>query len=951
MKQLLLNPLSLSGICMLLASNVTAATSSRIGIDDEYITKIYALGVNDANLGVYTLNSVSDTPSKISTGTYIQYSFNGSGGTFVSESKLYGTAYKYGSTYGVIATAEGTEDGPWYHTFYNYRTPDYVTIPATSVAKDMTFNPVDEKIYGIFKKGAYSTDYCLATYDGENFTTTQIGDLPAFTVLDAIACDAQGTLYAINGTKGKLVTIDKSNAAVTEVGSLGVIATGKHQSAAIDATTGKMYWISTASMYSTTQVLYEVDLTTGAATKLYDVTSGVYNGLYIAAPKSAKGAPAEVEGLAAEFTGEGHNMKINFTLPTKNFGGGVLTGEIEYIIYSDNEEVARGNGNPGDAVEKICELEDGFRKISVECVKGEMVGPRVSITVFAGFDKPTNISNLTLTNEDKKVTLHWDAPIGVNGGILNQEALSYSVVRNPGAVEVASGLKDCEFTDEIPDGPVAIYQWTVKVDYEGADDLSANTGTLLFGEPLEVPYSQNFDALETLSEGVIGVYNDDSDNINESPTWILSSDEENKFVSIESQYYVTHKDYMFTAPIKFLKGVKYTLKFKLATSAVSPVIYDWSTNPPTEVPRPYILSVYLTNGHSVAEDDKVTPALTEDIQFTCTDQEQVGQFTEQTMTFTVAEDAVYSICFLEKSEWYLSNISLRLDDIEVTAEYPTPAAVENLTTEASEEYNRDINISFTLPKVDTNGEELSSLSRVEIYRGSNLIATLTEDLMPGSEIQYVDKDSPRGINSYKVVPFAYDNAGSASFSSVKSGYVNNLKIVNYSFPETIPVDDTADAQVKIVNDAFEIALDYRVVLLIDGEERFSTPGTALAPDEEKVYNLYLPWQADMPETVKMQFYIEFFGDEYTDDNYSEEQTVKFEPKQVSLDAIDSEEVILKVADCTLYINHAAGMPIAVYTTTGNLIATSNNHSESYNISLDKGLYLVSVGTHTYKVNL
>lgn len=947
MKQKLLKIFAIVGAGTVVMS-AAAAPAKRIGVVEDPQVKIYALGATDANKGVYTLSATSDSPEKISGSTYIQYSFIGSGGTFVDENTLYGTAYNYGSTYGVIATAAGTEDGPWAHTFYNFRTSN-MTIPATSVAKDMTYSVADEKIYGIFRASAYSTtSWVLATYDGENFTTSTIAELPYGTVITAIAADTEGNLYGIDGDMGKLVSIDKNTAAITEIGSLGVIVAGTTQSAAIDAASGKMYWIANASMYSTAQSMYEVDLATGAATKLYDVASDRrYSGLFIPAPKASATAPAAAENLAAEFTGEGTDMKITFTMPSTTFGGAPLTGDVDYTIYCDGAEVATGTAEAGTEVEKVIALEAGEREISVICSKEEEKSPRTKISALVGFDVPTNISNLTVEADGNTVTLAWTAPTAARGGMLDESKLSYTVTRNPGSVELVSGLKECTFTDEVPDGYVALHTWTVTVNYEGADDQSLVSDGIKLGKPYTVPYTQNFDDATSFGDIAFAQYSVKPG----SPQWVLAETEGNKYAEVESEYYSTpHDDYLFTAPIEFAKGIKYTLKFKVASRAASPTVWDWSGVTGVQKDAPYEMSVFLTKGQSTDEADKVNPAITDDFQYLCP-QEDAGVFVEQTMSFTVAETGAYSVCFLDKTSLQFSYNSLRIDDIEITAEYPKPAPVSNLTTTAGDENNRDITVSFTAPSVDVDGQELQSLTGAEVYRGTQLIATLTDGVTPGAELTYVDKDSPRGIHSYHVVAINGDAVSDAQYSSVRSGYINNLKIVECSVPEKISTQQPGSAAVTITNDAFETAVDYRVVLYIDGSEAASKVGEPIAPDATQTYTFDIEATKEMPSKINVKFEIEFFGDENLDNNISDEYPVLVEVETGLSDLTSGTEVAVTAANGSIGVNGAEGLAISIYAADGRQVAQSTSHGNAYSARLQPGVYVVKVGTLTYKLAL
>lgn len=253
----------------LLAGSAYAAGPQRIEIDDEDdAALIYAVGALDGNKGVYTLPlSGTYAADKISGSTYIQYNFNGSGGTFVSKETVYGTYDAGFSIYAGKATAAGGADGPWSHVTWNYRNmSDYTNYTYEIVATDMTYDAVGGKIYGWFKADNDGFSYHLCIYDGEAVTVTPVGGTSSI-VLNAIAADGSGNLWGVDGASGVLYSISKTDGTPTKVGSLGVSGYSyPNQSAAIDPASGKMYW-SALNMMSA--YLYEIDLTECTATMVY----------------------------------------------------------------------------------------------------------------------------------------------------------------------------------------------------------------------------------------------------------------------------------------------------------------------------------------------------------------------------------------------------------------------------------------------------------------------------------------------------------------------------------------------------------------------------------------------------------------------------------------------------------------------------------------------------------
>ncbi len=948
MKRLLPYSLALLGVC-LAAGSAAAAPQQRIDISDDEPSAIYAVR-GDYSKGIYTLSTANCQTTKISGSSYIQYSFSGSGGTFVSKEKLYGTTYSY-SVYAVKASAEGNGDGPWTHSYYNYRDQSNQDYPATLIAKDMTYSFADEKIYGIFRANTNEEyTWCLGIYDGEAVSVTKIADFPMFTYINAIAADSKGELYGVNAQSGILVKINKQTGELTEVGSLGIQMNGNNQSAVIDPATDKMYWLASPSVYNTKQTLHEIDLATGKATALYTIDEGFYQGLFIPAPDTDKRVPAAVENLTAEFTGADNLVTVSFTMPSKTFGGNTLNGEVGYTISVDGTDAVTDKAKAGSAVEKTIEMATGTHNVTIVCTNTAGTGPKASTSVFSGFDRPVAIKAVDIAIDGNKATISWEKPETANGGILDESKLSYTVTRNPGNVEVATGLKDCSFVDEIPDAYYCGYSWTVSGVYEGMDPLSTTSSMVMAGKPYNVPYIQDFNSITSLLEAGMTTVNGDP----RSATWVLNEVDGNKFASVESMYYYYHDDYMFTAPIEMKAGVEYTLKFKIGASAKSPTTWDYSSEPAVKVPVPFELGVSLANEANAGS--LVEPELLS-IKYV-SDDENEGAFEERTAKFSVESDGIYYISFFEKtSNYFFQNIALRIDDIEITAIYPTPAAITDLTAAPAEKGSRDIVLSFTTPKNDVNNQPLTSIDAIDIYRGSTLIETLTaetlgEAIMPGKAMTYTCKEMPRGFSAYHVATRCGTETSAKAIVTAMSGYLNDLTITEITVPEFIATNEKGEVSVTVFNNGASMALDYTVVLMVYGYPVSAQYGEPINTDESITYKFELEWKN--PESAEdidlISAMIEFDGDEDLDNNESEQKPLRYEYVNTSsVSDIDASAVKVTANGGVLTVSGAEGLEISVYSINGSKTAVSAGHGNIYSINLESGAYVAVVGNQIFKI--
>lgn len=625
-------------LLIMAAAACGCVSSSAIGIDEEKApTLIYCVGTQPSARGVFTLPVEGEfAPVKISGDTYIQYAFVNSGGTFTGKESLCGTALNYGSNYAYSATKDGGGDGPWSHTFYNYRDSNNQPFPFSIIATDMTFDATTGRVYGWFKRNAEGSLYGLGIYDPEAVTVTAIGEETA-TMVRAIATDSKGDLWGIG--EGQLYRIDKTSGALTSAGTLGVASVEACQSACFDHETGMMYWgIPTG--------LYRVDVDAVKAEKIYNFPAGQgFSGFYIPEPESAGAVPAAVHDLQASFGVDGVGVK--FTAPSATAAGKPLSGELAFELTVDGEPLDAGTIEAGATYSRTFVLAEGTHTLGVKASNAKGASTLAEISVLVGYDEPTSVGNLhaELADASGKVALTWTAPVGVNGGVPDMARISYAVVRNPGNHEVASGLTATEFTDEIPEGYWAGYFYTVSTCLDETAVAEALTSEpLMLGKPYGVPFEMTFDGAETPEE--LGIRIVDADN---NGTWNFADGTDgNRFMQTTGGNYKNRSDYLLLPPVELKDATPYVLKFRLSNS---------STFHGTQ------LRVFLTPDQSTDEAAFVTPYIESALDYT-PDEGGQGVFADFEMEFTVAADGAYSPAFYDFGEYYTSN-AVAIDDVRI----------------------------------------------------------------------------------------------------------------------------------------------------------------------------------------------------------------------------------------------------------------------------------------------
>lgn len=155
---------------------------------------------------------------------------------------------------------------------------------------DLTYDPVNDKVYGMFRLYSEEGDYCyeLCELNMEDFSVRQIShaQFDYFYEPRAIAINSKGEIYGIN-QRGVVMKFNKDNGMYREVGNIGFRTQEKMMSAAFDFRTDKLYWIGykndgkkdsavTDGTNNTLSIkdggrdtgLYEIDTKTGVATLL-----------------------------------------------------------------------------------------------------------------------------------------------------------------------------------------------------------------------------------------------------------------------------------------------------------------------------------------------------------------------------------------------------------------------------------------------------------------------------------------------------------------------------------------------------------------------------------------------------------------------------------------------------------------------------------------------------------
>lgn len=318
-----------------------------------------------------------------------------------------------------------------------------------------------------------------------------------------LACTYDGMLYAISFS-GDFYSIDKVTGKTTLIGSTGYQPT-YFQSMEFDHSTGVLYWVpnvieASGSVVVETNMLATIDINTGCATPIGLLADDIQlAGLYIPFVAAPSATPAAVSNFTVIPAADGTcKATLSWVNPLKTFGGKELV-ELQKIEILRDGKIIKTLNSPIPGAEQAftdaisTDVQGGFHQYTVIAYNEAGAGAPAEQSVFIGLDIPATPDSLTYQKKSSRsVTLSWNASkLGANGGKIDKSTLSYRLVRNPGEVLLAEGIKDTCFSDEeLSEIDGYTYQ-VFAVNAQGTSE-PAVTPKIVLGPTLNLPYDCNF---------------------------------------------------------------------------------------------------------------------------------------------------------------------------------------------------------------------------------------------------------------------------------------------------------------------------------------------------------------------------------------------------------------------------------------------------------------------------
>lgn len=508
-----------------------------------------------------------------------------------------------------------------------------------------------------------------------------------------------------------------------------------------------------SNSYATKKVSFSVDAS-GAYRLGFrtNASSGSINDILVDNIKVQ--AYVELPGAATDITataGEKGTLEVtlSWTNPAVNDGGtalGSLSGVVikrtdsSWVSMSSATEIA--SVTDGVAVGETSTFTDttipasgnyyyyivpfndnGSCPATISAVKTGYVGPDT------GLSATQNAVAAAVENNEKAITLTWDAPKGTNGGYVDPSTITWKITRKgPQTVvleEAWTGEVPYNYVDETIT-EIGAYSYTVQYVVDGkTESTGATSNKVVTGGTASLPYSQPFSDSNSLD--LFGNFTGSASTTKwNKPTY-------NNFVQV-AQTSGTMDAWLVTPPFELKAGTYYDLSFDTSSSSTKPKDFE------------------VMLGQAPTAEALTTSLFDETLELSSTAK-------TNSVRFKADADGRYYIGFHAKGA--ASAGYLRLTNINLSEVIVAPVAATGLSAKANADGELKVDLAWTNPSTDVLGNELSVISKIEVLRGSEVIKTYS-NATPGEAMKLVDEVEAPGKYIYSVVAYLGENAGEAA---------------------------------------------------------------------------------------------------------------------------------------------------------------------------------------------
>jgi len=571
-----------------------------------------------------------------------------------------------------------------------YESVDYSYIPST-----MAYDVTSDIIYSI----QYNSDLTglnMAMWDPENRRFETICAWPNNFQPLTLGFTPDGVMYCV-GSDGELYELDKTTGDARSTGTLDAMPTMYVQGMGYEPRSACFLWMAVTQQGSG---IYAIDPLDASTTLVQALSQNEQASTVFFKDNAAPDlAPAAVTDLAFTFDGASTDGTISFTVPTTAYNGSALTGNVTMSVWLDGEPIANYvSVAPGSKQSFSQAVSNDNHYVYVLLENQAGFSPVNSLYVFAGYDTPLPVSNVTFTVEDGVSHLTWDAPAtGVNGGYL--ENVTYNVVRMPGNVLVADHQSACEFSETLPSKMERYYYIVTPFNADGKQGEAATSNAILTGSAFQAPYFDDFSDASTRDLWTIVNGNNDGSQWGQEYTWQFN--DYNQCWGIYTGPYnmgedqIGCDDYLISPGIDIEKGISYALIVNMRNTFANykeRVALLVGTDPTD-----------ITTFQELDSNDEY------DVNGTLADWEVDFQMPESGTYYF----AVYVYTLKEDNASGVFVYSMALNKL---GKNEAPAEVTDLTITPEESGEMQADVTFNVPSTQLDGNPLAGPLTANIYR-------------------------------------------------------------------------------------------------------------------------------------------------------------------------------------------------------------------------------------------
>ncbi len=653
------------------------------------------------------------------------------------------------------------------------------TSDMSAVATAYAYDAATETIYGQFLSSD-GANLIFGTFDPETYTVTPIAVCSEQYNVLTFATD--GTLYAIS-MSGSLYTVNKDNGNLTLIGNTGY-ATSYYSGGVYDPATNMLYWNICSDPDS---YMAAVNVDNAETTLLYQLAlNEEIIGMWSNNAGVEPGAPGKATDMVATFADGSLTGSVSFKAPTTLYDGSALTGDVNYVLQVNGEDVQNGTVAAGGTVTyDYTAPAAGTYRFSVYFTNAAGKGQAASVSLYLGVDSALAPTNVALNYNNDKMTLTWDAVKGAHLGYLGN--VTYTVTRYESGkdpVVVKEGITDCTYTEDFVYNEAAlanVYYTVAAVTTEGTTQATASNSVSL-GYIIPA-YTHSFVGDADLTGYTIIDANGDN------KAWAITAD------GLRMSYNgsIDMDDWCISPAVMLEAGNYYTYTVVVANNSGT-----------------YVETVEVKAGATPTAE-----GMTFDV-IPATDVCTNGADMTLTGGFAPAETGKYYFGIHGISQADMFYLYVREYSISEGVNAMAPAKVSDVEIEVNPATYLEATLSFKAPTTNLVGETIETIDWIEVSRDGQEIHRISNPA-PGAELKIIDIVSESATYNYSIV--AHGNYGyglpvelSAYVGVPVAAAVENAEVAETATPGEVTISWDA---VTTAADGSSLASEFVTYTIID----------------------------------------------------------------------------------------------------------------------------------------